>query len=144
MLRLRRMPSSYVIVARRTLTHHRDGFTNTATNTHILCHTDQSPSTTNTYKHLPINVRQQPIALGVPDVLNWNRESTIATYNNPGIGLVSTILPPTQIENSGIEELPVLECGNVLKKRRRKMNRHKYKKWRKRMRNLFQKLKRNK
>ena len=37
---------------------------------------------------------------------------------------------------AGVREEDVVQCSSVMKKRRRKMNRHKYKKWRKKMRFL--------
>jgi hypothetical protein len=44
-------------------------------------------------------------------------------------------------EEAGTENAGGMELSSVLKKRRRKMNRHKYKKWRKKMRTILRKLK---
>ena len=40
------------------------------------------------------------------------------------------------MKNAEVREEGVMQCSSVMKKRRQKMNRHKYKKWRKKMRFL--------
>ena len=60
--------------------------------------------------------------------ISLNRHCTVSTPNT--LSCLSTPFPPVGSQND------VAWCDSILKKRRRKMNRHKYRKWRKKMRFL--------
>lgn len=64
---------------------------------------------------------------GIPKCSNRSGEKEGMVW----CGTVVEYHPP-----AGVREEGVVQCSSVMKKRRRKMNRHKYKKWRKKMRFL--------